>query len=70
VLRSHQEIFEQLTDLFPHSFAVNDHIDQSMLLEKLGSLESLGQILVGGFLDHARTGKSDHAARLGNDDIA
>ena len=50
--------------------AMHDEIDQAVFLEKLRGLESLGQILVGRFLDHARAGKADHRLRFRDDDVA
>ena len=49
---------------------MDDGIDQAVLFQELGGLETLRQILVRGFLDDARAGKSNHALRLRDDDIA
>src|SRR6266446_5317660 len=68
--RRRREITEQLADLFAHFFAVHDHVDQAVFLEKFCGLESFWQILMRGFFDHARTGKTNHALRLGNNHIA
>ena len=41
-----------------------------MLKHELCGLETFGEILVGRLLDHARTGKADHALGLGKVDVA
>ena len=45
-------------------------IQHSMLKQKFAALEALRQLLSDGLLNHARAGKSDERARLGNVQIA
>jgi hypothetical protein len=59
-----------LAELFPHLFAVHDHVDQTMFLEKFSSLKSFRQILGRSLSNNARTGKANHALRFSNDDVA
>src|SRR5207245_3660842 len=68
--RHGREIAEQLADRLAHFLAMHDHVDQAMFLEKFRGLESLRQILVCCFLDHARAGETDHAFRFSNNDVA
>ena len=49
-----------------HFFSGHDCIQEAMLQQKLRPLESVWQFLPNGLLDHARPGKADQRARLGN----
>jgi len=49
---------------------MDDQIDQSMILEEFGGLESRRQVLVRRFPNDARPSKSYHAFRLSQDEIA
>jgi len=64
------KVTEQSADLFAHFFAVNDQVDQTVLLKKLGGLKSFRQILVRSFFDYAGSGEPDHALRFSDNDIA
>src|SRR5678815_2880505 len=61
---------QQLTDGSLELAPRNDRIHYSVLEEKLGGLESFGQLLADGLLDHARSREADHRARLGQNGIA
>src|ERR1700719_1734840 len=49
---------------------MHDQVEQSVILKKFRGLESWRQILMRGFPNDAWPGKSDHAFRLGQDEIA
>ena len=68
--RRHGKVTEQLTNLLSHFFAVHDHIDQAMLLEKFSGLKSFWQFLMSGFFDHTRPCETDHAFGLSNNHVA
>src|SRR5712692_8525058 len=50
--------------------AVDNGVEEAMLEQELGALETFGQLLADGLLDHARPGKADQRAGLGNVQIA
>ncbi len=50
--------------------AVDDHVDHAMLEQIFGALESFGQFLADGLLDHPLAGEADQRARLGDLDVA
>src|SRR5579884_3543516 len=54
----------------PYLRARHDPVDQPMLQEELGRLESLGQSLADRLLDDPPSGEPDERARLRQDDIA
>ena len=64
------EVGEELRKLRAQDFAVDDQIDQSVLLEKFGGLKTFRQILMGRFLDDAWPGKTNHRLRFGDNDVA
>src|ERR1043166_2820691 len=68
--RRNSKVTEQSADFFAQFFAVHDHVDQTVLLEKFSSLKSFRQLLMCRFLDHARSGETNHAPRLSNDNVA
>src|SRR6266496_4201574 len=68
--RRDSEVTKQLADLFSHFLAMHNHIDQTMFLQKFGSLKSFGQILMRRFFAHAGAGESDHAFGLSDNNIA
>ena len=47
------EVGQKLRKLRPQGLAVHDQIDQTVLFEKLRSLETFGQNLMRGFANHA-----------------
>ena len=49
---------------------LHDHVDHAVLEQIFGALESVGQALADGLLDHARAGEADQRARLGDLHIA
>ena len=61
---------QQLRDALAHVAAVDDHVQPAVLEQKLAALEALGQRLAHGLLNHARTGKADQRARLGDIQVA
>src|SRR5947199_10011873 len=48
---------------------MHDLIDQTVFLEKFGSLKSFWQILVRRFPDHAWPSKTNHTFGFGDDDV-
>ncbi len=50
--------------------ARHHYVDNAVLEEKLGGLESFGQLLPNRLLDHAWSSKSDHRPGLGQDRVA
>ena len=69
-LRCRFEIVEQRNQGRAQLLAVHDQVDQSMLLEEFGGLESWWQILVRRFLNDSWSGEPYHAFRFGQDEIA
>src|SRR5882724_1015546 len=68
--RCNSEVTEQLTDLLSHFFAMHDHVDQTMFLEKFSGLKSFRQFLMSSFFDHTRPGETDHAFGFSNNHVA
>ena len=64
------KVAQELHDLRPHPLAMDDRIDQAVLLKEFGGLKTLRQILVRRFLDYALAGETDHGSGFGNDDVA
>src|SRR6185503_2966678 len=50
--------------------ARHNYVHNAVLEEKLGGLESFGQLLPDRLLDHARSGKPDHGPRLRQNCVA
>src|SRR3712207_9329123 len=50
--------------------AVHHHVDHAMVLQELGSLESVRQVLTDRLADHPWPGKADQGSWLGQMDIA
>ena len=49
---------------------MHDHVDHAVLEQVFRPLESLGQLLPDGLLDHPRAGEADNRPRLGDGDVA
>src|SRR2546423_14062231 len=69
-LHRDSEVTEQLTNLLSHFLAMNDQVDEAVFLQKLGGLKSFRQLLMSGFFDHPRPGKTDHAFGLSDNNVA
>ena len=69
-LRLRREIGDQQRELLLQVAARNDHVDDAVLEQIFGALESLGQLLADGLLDHPLAGEADQRARLGDLDVA
>src|SRR2546423_7277348 len=54
----------------PQMMSMHDHVDHPMVLEILGPLKAVGQLLADGLLDHPRSGKTYERARFRNMDVA
>ena len=50
--------------------AMHHHVDHAVILQVLGALEAVGQLLADGLLDHPRPGKADQRAGLGEMHVA
>src|SRR5690554_5004162 len=57
-----EQLREQRRDLIARLPPVDDHVDRALLEQELGALETFGQRLAGGLLDHARPGEADQRA--------
>lgn len=64
------EVIEKEPEFVAHLGAGHDVINEAVLLEELGGLESLRQGLVGGFANDAGSGESDHGTGFRDDDVA
>ena len=53
-----------------HLVAMHHHVDHAVVAQIFGALETLGQFLADGLLDHARAGKADQRAGLGDLHVA
>ena len=54
----------------PDLVAMHDHVDHAVLFQILGALKAVRQFLADRLLDHARAGKTDQRAGLGDMDVA
>ena len=50
--------------------AMHDHIDHAVVFQIFGALETIRQFFADGLFDHARAGKADQGAGLGDLHIA
>ena len=64
------EKVQQIRDRFLKIFAIYDEIEESVLEQELGSLESIRQIFFNGFFDHPGSGKPDQRLGFCEVDIA
>ena len=61
---------QQLGESLAHLTAGDDLVHKAVLLQILGALEALRQLLADGLLDNPGTGKADECPRLSQSDIA
>src|SRR6185312_17514966 len=61
---------EQVGQLVAHLAAVDDQIDRAVVEQELRTLETFGQGLAHGLLDHPRPGEADQRLRLADVDVA
>ena len=60
---------DQRSQLVAHLTPVHDHVDGAVFEQELGTLESIRQRFAHGLLNHARTGKTDQRAGLGDNHV-
>src|SRR5205809_7387111 len=60
----------QSRDLAAEVFAVDDEVDEAVLLEELAALEAFGQLNLDRVPDRPRAGEADQGFGLGDDEIA
>lgn len=69
-LFARHEVGQNFSDFGAELLAGNNGVDQTVCEHELGSLETFGEILMGGFLNDAWSRKSDHATWLSEVDVA
>src|SRR4051812_27353485 len=61
---------DEAGDLAAHVLAVDDEVDEAVLLEDVAALKSFGQLALGRVPDRARAGEADERFGLGDDEVA
>src|SRR5210317_726698 len=64
------EFGQQVTNLLTHLPAIHDHVDCTVIQQKLAALKPFGQALANRLLDDTRPGKSNQCTRFPDIDVA